>query len=309
MTIGLSGTHPFSLWYELPITREPRRLQSEYQFQEAHRQCLAFALHIHIGIPDRQTGLRAMNDARALLPILYALSCSSPFLEGRRTGLKSSRLLRAFSFPRTGIPDALESLAELEAQIASMCNTGLIVDAGQLWWDIRLHHVYPTIEFRVADAVPRLRDVTALAALTQAFVAYLLHVYQRGIRFETIDRWILCENRWRAARFGVESELIATPPLPHAQPAGQQECGPDAPAPQPSRTTALTLQSIPSIVADLCELLRPVAARLGTASHLERCEKIAQTGSAADRQLALIGADNSDLRNVVSQYCQETSTA
>jgi carboxylate-amine ligase len=269
MAIGLSGTHPFSLWYELPITSEPRRLQSEYLFQEAHRQCLAFALHIHIGIPDRQTGLRAMNDARALLPILYALSSSSPFLEGRRTGLKSSRLLRAFGFPRTGIPDAFGSLAEFEAQIASMRNAGLIVDAGQLWWDIRLHHVYPTIEFRVADAVPRLQDVTALAALTQALVAYLLDAYQRGVRFETVDRWILCENRWRAARFGIEAELIATSPLPHAQPASQQECTPDATGPQPSNSTTIELQSIQSIVADICESLMPVAAQLGTASYLE----------------------------------------
>jgi carboxylate-amine ligase len=308
MAIGLSGTHPFSLWYELPITQEPRRLHSEYLFQEAHRQCLAFALHIHIGIPDRRTGLRAMNDARVLLPILYALSCSSPFLEGRRTGLKSSRLLRAFGFPRTGIPDAFGSLAELEAQIASMRNAGLIVDAGQLWWDIRLHHVYPTIEFRVADAVPRLQDVTALAALAQAFIAYLLDAYQRGIQFETVDRWILCENRWRAARFGIESELMVTPPLPHAQPASQQEFKPGTSGPQLSNSTTVKLQSIQSIVADTCEFLTPVAAQLGTASYLEECKRIVQAGSAADRQLAIAGADNPDLRKVVSQYCQETLT-
>ena len=247
-----------------------------------------------------------MNDARVLIPILYALSCSSPFLEGRRTGLKSSRVLRAFGFPRTGIPEPFENVAELDTQIASMRNAGLIADAGQLWWDIRLHHVYPTIEFRVADAVPRVQDVTALAALAQAFVAYLLDAYRRGIHFEPVERWILCENRWRAARFGTEAELIATSPLPQRPPASQQGIQPDTHGPRPSRSETLKLQSIQSIVAEICDYLMPVAAQLGTTRYLEQCQRIAQTGSAADRQLAIAGADNPDLRQVVRQYCQET---
>ena len=303
MEIGLSGTHPLSFWYDLPITREPRRLDSEHLFQEAHRQCLAFALHIHVGVPDRPTGLRAMNDARVLIPILYALSCSSPFLEGRRTGLKSSRVLRAFGFPRTGIPDTFEKVAELDTQIASMRNAGLITDAGQLWWDIRLHHAYPTIEFRVADAVPRVQDVTALAALTQAFVAYLLDAYRRGIHFEPVERWILCDNRWRAARFGTESELIATSPLLQKLPVSQQEFQPSS---RPFPPETLKLQSIQSIVTEICEYLMPVAAQLGTVSYLEQCQRIARTGSAADRQLAIAGAGVPELRQVVRQYCQET---
>jgi carboxylate-amine ligase len=306
MAIGLSGTHPSSLWHNLPITREPRRLDSEYLFQEAHRQCLAFALHIHVGVPDRPTGLRVMNDARVLIPILYALSCSSPFLEGRRTGLKSSRILRAFGFPRTGIPDSVENIAELDAQIASMRSAGLIADAGQLWWDIRLHHVYPTVEFRVADAVPRVKDVTALAALTQAFVAYLLDAYRHDICFEPVPRWILCENRWRAARFGTDSELVATSPLPTAPHTSPQRIPPDTPGPRSSNSETLELQSIQSIVAEVSEYLMPVAAQLGTARHLEQCQRIAQNGSAADRQLAIAGAGDHDLGGVVRQYCQET---
>ena len=131
LKIALSGTHPFSKWYELPITQEPRRLQSEFLFQEAHRQCLAYALHIHVEIPNRATALRVMNDARPLLPILYALSCSSPFLEGRCTGLHSSRLLRAFGFPRTGIPDEFESLEALDELISTLQQSGLLRSACQ----------------------------------------------------------------------------------------------------------------------------------------------------------------------------------
>jgi carboxylate-amine ligase len=306
MAIGLSGAHPSSLWYDLPITREPRRLDSEYLFQEAHRQCLAFALHIHVGVPDRPTGLRVMNDARVLIPILYALSCSSPFLEGRRTGLKSSRVLRAFGFPRTGIPDPVEDVEELDAQIASMRSAGLIADAGQLWWDIRLHHIYPTVEFRVADAVPRVKDVTALAALTQAFVTYLLDAYGRGICFEPVPRWILCENRWRAARFGTEAELIANSPSPQAAFTSQQRNPSDVAGSEPSNSETLKLQSIQSIVTGISEYLMPVAAQLGTARYLEQCQKIAQNGSAADRQLAIAGVGNPNLIAVVRQYGQET---
>jgi carboxylate-amine ligase len=247
-----------------------------------------------------------MNDARVLLPILYALSCSSPFLEGRRTGLKSSRVLRAFGFPRTGIPDPVENVTELDAQIASMRSAGLIADAGQLWWDIRLHHVYPTVEFRVADAVPHVQDVTALAALTQAFVAYLLDAYRHGICFEPVPRWILCENRWRAARFGTESELLATSPLPQARFTSQQRIPSDTPGPRPSDSETLKPQSIQSIVAEISEYLVPVAAQLGTARYLEQCQRIAQNGSAADRQLAIAESDSPDLSEVVRQYCDET---
>ncbi|MBN1853651.1 MAG: YbdK family carboxylate-amine ligase [Pirellulales bacterium] len=307
IAIGLSGTHPYSHWNDLPITREPKRLESEYLFQEAHRQCLAFALHIHVGIPNRRMGLYVMNDARALLPILYALSCSSPFLEGRRTGLKSSRVLRAFGFPRTGIPDALESLEQLDSQIRMMEEAGLIADAGQLWWDIRLHHTYPTVEFRIADAVPRVRDVMALAALAQVFVADLIDAYQRDIVFDPIERWILCENRWRAARFGTESELIDcfTP----SQSLRQNNQGFPRYVDRAGsvKKGTLKLRPVRALVTEICDRLLPVAQRLGSADHLEECLEIATHGSAADRQLAIAGKDNVDLRQVVQHYRQETA--
>jgi carboxylate-amine ligase len=279
--VALSGTHPFSHWADLEITREKRRLFSEHLFQEAHRQCLAFALHIHIGVPDRGLALRVMNDARRLLPILYALSCSSPFLEERQTGLKSSRLLRAFGFPRTGIPDTFENLDQLDQLVATMQQAGLILDEGQLWWDIRVHHLYPTVEFRVCDAVPLLQDVTALAALTQTFVARLLEDYANGNRIEPLDRFLVSENRWRAARFGTDVQL-----LDH---------------------DTLSLVPLAEQLANLCAELEHWARRLHVIEHIERVLEVAAQGSAADRQLAVWKDNKTALKEVVGLYLAETS--
>jgi carboxylate-amine ligase len=198
-------------------------------------------------------------------------------------------------------------VAELDAQITMMQDAGLIADAGQVWWDLRLHHTYPTVEFRVADAVPRVEDVTALASLTQAFVAYLLDAYERGVHFSPVQRWILCENRWRAARFGTEAEFIATSPLPQGPTLVDQLRRPDE-GPRSFPPETLKLQSVRSIVAEICDYLTPTAAQLDTTQYLRQCQRIADTGSAADRQLAVAGAGAPDLRQVVRQYCQETLT-
>ncbi len=280
LRVGLSGTHPFSRWSDLPITREPRRLRSEHWFQEAHRQCLAFALHIHVGVPDRGVALRVMNDARVLLPILYALSCSSPFLEGRETGLMSSRLLRAFGFPRTGIPDTFHDLDELDRLIETMRQAGVIADAGQLWWDLRIHHRYPTVEFRLCDAVPRIQDVASLAALVQAFVADLLESYQRGCEALPTSRLLICENRWRAARFGTKAELFDVP-------TGQ-------------------ILPLDSLVDRLCDRLTPQAGRLGSIDHLVQARRMVLEGSAAQRQLAGWHGDVQNLKPIVRHYVAET---
>ena len=280
LRIGLAGTHPFSHWSELPITREPRRLQSEHLFQEAHRQCLAFALHLHVGVPDRAIALRVMNDSRPLLPVLYALSASSPFLEGRRTGLCSSRLLRAFGFPRTGIPDEFENLEVLDDFTATLQRAGLIADAGQLWWDIRIHHIHPTVEFRICDAVPFVDDVTALAALVQAYVARLLDRYRRGGSAETVNRLLVEENRWRAARFGCSAELLDHP--------------------------SNRLETLAGITGRIGEEVDAFATAFGTTRYLRRVQEIATTGSSADRQLHAWEDGNGDFTKPVECYLAET---
>jgi carboxylate-amine ligase len=280
LTIGLSGAHPFSDWKTIPITQEPRRLFSEYLFQEAHRHCLAFALHFHICVPDRKLALKVMNDARSLLPILYALSCSSPFLEGRKTGLKSSRLLRAFGFPRTGIPDTFEDIDQMDRLAEIMQHAGLIVDPGQFWWDIRVHHVYPTVEFRICDAVPSLDDVGALASLIQAFVARLLDSYEKNLEPEPLNRIFLEENRWRAARFGAEADLL----------------------------DYRTLQLVPlnDALNSLSDTCMPWIQKFNLYSLFDRLHQIIRKGSSAERQLKRWDGTDDSLKGIVSQYATET---
>lgn len=282
LAIGISGTHPFSDWKTLPITQEPRRLFSEYLFQEAHRHCLAFALHIHVCVPNRKIALKVMNDARGLLPILYALSCSSPFLEGRKTGLKSSRLLRAFGFPRTGIPDTFEDIDQMDRLVGIMRDAGLIVDPGQLWWDIRVHHSYPTVEFRICDAVPLLEDVGALAALTQAFVARLLDSYGKNTAPEPLNRIFLEENRWRAARFGTEADLLDF--------------------------QTLRLVPLGGLLNSLSDILLPWIQKLNLQLPFDRLRHIASEGSSAERQLQGWDGTGDSLKDIVQKYKTETLT-
>jgi carboxylate-amine ligase len=280
LAVGISGAHPFSDWKTLPITREPRRLFSEHLFQEAHRHCLAFALHIHVCVPNRHLALKVMNDARGLLPILYALSCSSPFLEGRKTGLKSSRLLRAFGFPRTGIPDTFEDIDQLDRLVEIMRHAGLIVDSGQLWWDIRVHHSYSTVEFRICDAVPLLEDVCALAALTQAYVAHLLDSYEKGRTFEPLNRILLEENRWRAARFGTEADLLDF--------------------------QKLQLVPLGDLLKSLSRLLMPWIRKFSLHLQFDRLDHILHKGSSAERQLQRWDGTGDSLKDIVRQYKAET---
>jgi carboxylate-amine ligase len=256
------------------------RLFSEYLFQEAHRHCLAFALHFHICVPDRKLALKVMNDARSLLPILYALSCSSPFLEGRKTGLKSSRLLRAFGFPRTGIPDTFEDIDQMDRLAEIMQHAGLIVDPGQFWWDIRVHHVYPTVEFRICDAVPSLDDVGALASLIQAFVARLLDSYEKNLEPEPLNRIFLEENRWRAARFGAEADLL----------------------------DYRTLQLVPlnDALNSLSDTCMPWIQKFNLYSLFDRLHQIIRKGSSAERQLKRWDGTDDSLKGIVSQYATET---
>ena len=162
-----------------------------------------------------------------------------------------------------------------------MQQAGLIMDAGQLWWDIRVHHVYPTVEFRVCDAVPLLQDVTALAALTQTFVARLLDGYEAGKRIEPLDRVLVCENRWRAARFGTNVELL--------------EYGTSSLLPLAEQLT------------NLCGQLEHWARRLHVIDHLDRVLDIVAQGSAAERQLAVMQNRKATLKDVVRLYLAETA--
>jgi len=195
LAIGAAGTHPFSLWSEQPITEHPRYEEIVNELQDTARGNLIFGLHVHVGIPDRNIGLQLMNAVRYFLPHIFALSTNSPFWEGRNTGFKSFRTKVFDKFPRTGIPEFFSSVGEYDDYIGTLIKTNCIDNAKKIWWDIRLHPFFNTIEFRICD-VPMLVDETiALAAVMQALIAKLEKLMKQNLNFRLYRKALISENK------------------------------------------------------------------------------------------------------------------
>src|SRR3954467_1051611 len=208
LKIASVGTHPFSHWHEQLITEGERYQEIVKDMQLLARANLIFGLHVHVGIPNREMAIHVMNQARYFLPHLYALSVNSPFWVGEDTGLKGYRLKVFERFPRTGIPDSFESLSEYEDYCKLLVKTGCIDNAKKIWWDIRLHPFFDTLEVRVCDAQSRGDDTLAIAALIQAVIAKLHKLQRQNMSFRIYRRRLLDENRWRASRYGIDGKLI-----------------------------------------------------------------------------------------------------
>ena len=187
LKIASAGTHPFSHWMDQLITADERYATIVKDMQQIARSLLIFGLHVHVGIPDREEGIDIMNQARYFLPHLYALSVNSPFWLGQNTGLKAYRQMIFERFPRTGIPDAFESLSEYEDYLKLLVSTNCIDNAKKIWWDIRLHPFFDTIEFRICDAQSRVDDTIALAALMQAIVVKLQKLRRANVTFPQLS--------------------------------------------------------------------------------------------------------------------------
>src|SRR6266566_2399377 len=208
LKIACAGTHPFSHWMDQLITAHERYATIVKDMQQVARANLIFGLHVHVGIPDREEAIDVMNQARYFLPHIYALSTNSPFWLGQNTGLKAYRQMIFERFPRTGIPDAFESLSEYEDYCKLLVKTGCIDNPKKIWWDIRLHPFFDTLEVRVCDAQSRVDDTLAIAALIQAVIAKLYKLLRQNTTFRVYRRRLLDENRWRASRYGIEGKLI-----------------------------------------------------------------------------------------------------
>src|SRR6201984_1682595 len=208
LKIASVGTHPFSHWRDQLITEGERYQEIVKDMQLVARANLIFGLHVHVGIPNRESAIHVMNQARYFLPHIYALSVNSPFWVGQDTGLKGYRLKVFERFPRTGIPDSFESLSEYDDYCKLLVKTGCIDNAKKIWWDIRLHPFFDTLEVRVCDAQTRVDDTLAIAALIQAVIAKLFKLLRQNITFRIYRRRLLDENRWRAARYGIDGKMI-----------------------------------------------------------------------------------------------------
>ena len=280
LKIASAGTHPFSHWMDQLITRHDRYATIVKDMQQIARACLVFGLHVHVGIPDREEAIDAMNQARYFLPHLYALSVNSPFWLGQNTGLKAYRQMIFERFPRTGIPDAFDSLSEYEDYLELLVSTNCIDNAKKIWWDIRLHPFFDTIEFRICDAQSRVDDTIALAALMQTIVVKLLKLRRQNVSFRNYPRRLIDENRWRAGRYGLDGKLID---FGRKREMEERE-----------------------LLHEMLQFLAEEVEELGNQREIEHIERIIREGTGADRQLA-VWERTQDMRAVVDQIVAETN--
>ncbi|OLC53150.1 MAG: carboxylate-amine ligase [Chloroflexi bacterium 13_1_40CM_4_68_4] len=279
LRIVSAGTHPFSHWQEQQITEKERYKVLEEELQDVVRELLIFGLHVHVGIPDRERRVEVMNEARYFLPHLLALSTSSPFWLTRVTGLKSYRSTIWSRFPRTGIPPEFSSYDEFENFVDLLVRTGCIPDGSKIWWDMRPHHLYPTLEFRVCDAATRVDETVCLAALVQAICAKLLRLRSRNLGFRKYLPNVIQENKWRAMRHGIDGKLIDF---------GKQE-------EVPMRELAL----------ELLDFVDDVVDELGSRKAVSYVHTILRDGTSADRQLRVF-KETGHLHKVVDHLAEET---
>jgi carboxylate-amine ligase len=279
LRIASAGTHPLSHWRDQLITEGDRYKEIVKDMQLLARANLIFGLHVHVGIPERETAIHVMNQARYFLPHIYALSVNSPFWVGQDTGLKGYRLKVFERFPRTGIPDAFESLSEYEDYCKLLVRTGCIDNPKKIWWDIRLHPFFDTLEVRVCDAQSRVDDTLAIAALIQAVIAKLYKLLARNITFRLYRRRLLDENRWRATRYGLDGKLIDF-----------------------GRETEVEERAL---INELLEFVADEIEELGSQREIEHIRRICREGTGADRQLATFARTN-DIKAVVDQIVGET---
>lgn len=279
LRIASAGTHPFSHWFDQAITEGERYATIVKDMQQIARANLIFGLHVHVGIPDRNTAIHVMNQARYFLPHLYALSTNSPFWVGRNTGLKGYRLKVFERFPRTGMPDAFESLSEDQDYLKLLIKTGCVDNAKKIWWDIRLHPFFDTLEVRVCDAQSRVDDTLALAAVIQAIVAKLHKLQHNNLTFRIYRRRLIDENRWRASRYGIDGRMI--------------DFGREAEV------------DTRELLSELLDFISPEVDELGSSQEIEHVERILREGTGADRQIAAWERQH-NMHDVVDLIVDET---
>lgn len=261
LRIASAGTHPFSHWQDQSVTEEERYKVLEDELQDVIRELLIFGLHVHVGIPDREARIEVMNEARYFLPHLLALSTSSPFWLTRNTGLKSYRQIIWQRFPRTGIPPEFGSYDEYENYVELLVRTKCIDDGKRIWWDLRPHAFYPTIEFRICDAATKMEETLCIAALVQAICAKLLVLRERNLGFRRYLPQLVQENKWRAMRGGLDALLI--------------DFGKEREVP------------MRDLVEELLAFVDDVVDVLGSRREVEYLRTIVAVGTSADRQIAV----------------------
>lgn len=279
LAVCAASTHPFSLWEVQEVTAGERYTKLQETMAELARRMLIFGLHVHVGIEDKELLIDVMNQARYFLPHILALSTSSPFWHGRETGLKSYRSIIFQSLPRSGVPPHLTGWADYTGFVDTLIKTNCIDEPRKIWWDIRPHPTFPTLEFRVADICTTVDELLCVAALFQAIVAKLIKLRQENMSWRDYRHHLIVENKWRAVRYGTESQLI--------------DFGKQVEVP------------LAQLIEELLLLVDDVVDELDSREEVEYARTILRNGSSADRQLAVFHKTGS-LQAVVAHLIEET---
>ncbi len=259
--IAAAGTHPFSSWQTQEITQQDRYQGIVQDMQDLARQMLIFGMHVHVGIEEPDQVIDTMNVLRYFTPHILALSSSSPLQEGRDTGLKSYRSALFKRFPRTGLPVDFASHSEYKNFVEVLVQTGSIPDASKIYWDVRPHHKYPTLEFRICDLCTDVDDAICCAALFQALALKHYKMRVDNISFRRYPLAMVEENKWRAVRYGTQGKLIDF---------GRQE---ELPAKE--------------LLSELVGFVDDVLDELGSRKEVEHVFTILERGTSADRQVEI----------------------
>ena len=280
MEIVAASTHPFSKWSEQTIYEHDRYKLLVDELQMVARSLLIFGVHVHVGIADLDRRIHVMNAARYFLPHVLAMTTSSPFWLGFNTGLKSYRSEVFKKFPRTDIPDHFESFQQYQSYIDLLIKMNCIQDGTKIWWDVRPHCKFPTLEFRIADIPTRVDDTIAVAALFQAIVAKLSVMIDKNWGFRLYHRRLIQENKWRAIRYGLDGNLLDL---------GKQKEVP-----------------VKDLIRELLDFVDDVVDELDSRKEVEHIHTILERGTSADEQLRVFEETGGDFNAVVDMLIKNT---
>jgi glutamate---cysteine ligase / carboxylate-amine ligase len=279
LEIVAAGTHPFSHWQDQKIFDNDRYNLIVEENQIIARSLLTFGLHVHVGIADPDRAIQIMNAVRYMLPHMLALSTSSPFWVGKDTGLKSYRSEVFTRMPRTGIPDHFESGSSFQQYVSLLVETGCIDDGKKIYWDVRPHPFFPTLEFRICDIPTRVDDTIAIAALFQALVAKVNRLLDQNLTFRLHHKMLIEENKWRAIRYGLDGKMI--------------DFGKGKEVP------------VRDLIRELLAFVDEVVDELGSRKEIEHIYTILERGTSADEQLR-VWQETGDVKAVVDHLIENT---
>lgn len=280
LEIVAASTHPFSHWGDQEIFDDERYQFLVEELQMVARSLLIFGLHVHVGIKDKDRQIHLMNASRYFLPHVLAMTTSSPFWLGHNTGLKSYRSEVFKKFPRTDIPDHFDNYQSYERYVDTLVNMNCIDNAKKIYWDIRPHPFFPTLEFRVCDIPTRVDDTIAVAALFQAIIAKLNVMMDKNWGFRLYRRMYIQENKWRAVRWGLDGKLLDL---------GKQKEVPTK-----------------DLIRELLDFVDDVLDDLGSRKEVEHIHTILERGTSADEQLKVYEENNQDFKPVVDRLIKNT---